>query len=159
MALKVNRTRIRLNPDYTKVIARFFNTGNDRSLMIIQQILQLENEVAETLFSSIFSEFSKHYKNIQTIFFNHFHKIQYLITDFSKVTETKKLLIGAYFTMEYSIEAAALFNPSIVEDFNQDGAGEGEKKVIVSFRATGESHISSIIFKHGVLKSKWYNTF
>jgi predicted GH43/DUF377 family glycosyl hydrolase len=152
MALKINRTRIRLNPDYTKVIPRFFNTGNERSLMIIQQILQLENDAVEALFNNIFSEFSKRYKNIQTIFFNHFHKTQHLITDRTKLTESKKLLIGAYFTMEYSIQAAALFNPSIVEDINQDGIGDGEKKVILSFRATGESHISSLIFKRGILK-------
>ena len=152
MALKVNRTRIRLNPDYTKVIPRFFNTGNERSLMIIHKILQLPNDVVETLYNNIFSEFSSRYKNIQTIFFNHFNKIQHLITHNTQVTETKKLLIGAYFTMEYSIEAAALFNPSIVEDINQDGAGKEQKKVIVSFRATGESHISSLIFKRGILK-------
>ena len=67
------------------------------------------------------------------------------------MSEYKKLLIGAYFTSEYSIEAAAFFNPSIVEDPDQTGLAEDEKRVIISFRATGEGHISSIVFRGGIL--------
>ncbi|HVX51530.1 MAG TPA: glycoside hydrolase family 130 protein, partial [Chitinophagaceae bacterium] len=66
----------------------------------------------------------------------------------------QKQLIGAYFTMEYSIEAAAFFNPSIIEDPDQSGLASGEKRVIISFRATGEGHISSIVFRTGVLDRK-----
>src|SRR5690606_12626986 len=62
-----------------------------------------------------------------------------------------KLLIGSYFTMEYSIEAAAFFNPSIVEHPDQTSLTKGQKRVIISFRATGEGHISSIVFRQGVL--------
>ena len=62
-----------------------------------------------------------------------------------------KLLIGAYFTHEYSVEAAAYFNPSIVEHPDQHGMAENEKRIIVSFRATGEGHISSIVFREGVI--------
>jgi len=56
------------------------------------------------------------------------------------------LLIGAYFTHEYSIESAAFFNPSMVEDPDQANLQEGQTRVIVSFRATGEGHISSLVF-------------
>jgi predicted GH43/DUF377 family glycosyl hydrolase len=62
-----------------------------------------------------------------------------------------KLLIGAYFTMEYSIEAAAFFNPSVVEAPDQTQLRDGEKRIILSFRATGEGHISSIVFRSAVL--------
>ncbi|WP_235934055.1 glycoside hydrolase family 130 protein [Sunxiuqinia indica] len=62
-----------------------------------------------------------------------------------------KSLIGSYFTMEYSIESAAFFNPSVVEHPDQSETGPGEKRVIISFRATGEGHISSIVFRTGVL--------
>jgi predicted GH43/DUF377 family glycosyl hydrolase len=62
-----------------------------------------------------------------------------------------KVLIGSYFTMEYSIESAAFFNPSVVEDPDQSELQTGEKRVILSFRATGEGHISSIVFRSGVL--------
>jgi predicted GH43/DUF377 family glycosyl hydrolase len=65
--------------------------------------------------------------------------------------EYMKVLIGSYFTKEYSIESAAFFNPSIVEDPYQGDLQTGEKRVILSFRATGEGHISSIVFRSGIL--------
>ena len=60
-------------------------------------------------------------------------------------------MIGSYFTMEYSIESAAFFNPSMVEHPDQSETGKGQKRVIISFRATGEGHISSIVFRTGVI--------
>ncbi len=156
MTVTVNRSNIRLNPDYRKVIPRFFNTGNERSLLMITKVLQLKEEEVDTLLNHIFIEFSSRYRNIQAIFLKHFNSIKHLIADKEPdaLAEKKKLLIGSYFTMEYSIEAAALFNPSIVEDPIQEGAGYGQIKVIVSFRATGESHISSLVFKRGTLDEK-----
>ena len=67
------------------------------------------------------------------------------------LSETKKSLIGAYFTMEYSIESAALFNPSIVPHPDQSNLAKGSLRFIMSLRATGEGHISSIVFRSGVL--------
>ncbi len=153
MTLIVTRSNIRLNPDYKKVIPRYFNTGNERSLLIINKVVQMEDKDAETLLSDILIEFSKRYKNIQSVFLKHFNLTKHLLPagEQHNLSEEKKLLIGSYFTMEYSIEAAALFNPSIVEDPDQHGAGVGQKKVIVSFRATGESHISSLVFRQGSL--------
>ena len=153
MSLTVSRSNIRINPDYKKVIARFLNTGNDRSLLIINDVLKLTHPQAEVLLGDIFIDFNNRYSNIRIIFLRHFNLIKYLLTDeqLKGLTEERKLLLGAYFTMEYSIEAAALFNPSVVEDPDQSGTAAGHKKVIVSFRATGESHISSMVFKRGVL--------
>lgn len=71
--------------------------------------------------------------------------------DLDSLSQSKQLLIGAYFTSEYSIESAAFFNPSMVEDPDQTGLMEGQKRVIISFRATGEGHISSVVFRGGVL--------
>lgn len=153
MAITVKRSPVKLNPDHTKVIPRFFNTGNERSLVLINRVLQMTEEIAEKLVNDVNKEFSSRYKNIQTIFLKHFSLIRYLLTDndINALSETKKLLIGAYFTMEYSIEAAALFNPSIIEAPDQSDAADGQKKIVVSLRATGESHISSIVFKQGTL--------
>ena len=67
------------------------------------------------------------------------------------VNQSRKALIGSYFTMEYSIESAAFFNPSIVEDPDQSELGTDEKRVIFSFRATGEGHISSIVFRSAII--------
>jgi predicted GH43/DUF377 family glycosyl hydrolase len=153
MKLHVNRINIRVNPDFKKVIPRFFNTGDQRSHTLISKILEMPDNEANNLLQQIFDEFSARYKNIQAIFVKHFELIKHLLPekDLLVLSNEKKLLIGSYFTMEYAIEAAALFNPSIVEDPDQSGAAPGEKNVIISFRATGESHISSLIFKRGKL--------
>lgn len=154
MCLVLTRLPIRLIPDYKKVIPRFFNPGNERSLLLIKRIMQISNVTAANLLESILNEFSNRYKNVRNIFSQHFERINSLIDEEERscLTEEKRLLIGAYLTMEYSFEAAAIFNPSVVEDPDQSGINANEKKVIISFRATGESHISSLVFKSAVLK-------
>ena len=71
--------------------------------------------------------------------------------NYSGLSKERKMLIGSYCTMEYSIESAAFFNPSIVEDVDQLYLEKGEKRIIISFRATGEGHISSIVFRRAIL--------
>ena len=134
MKLSVHRLNIRLVPDFTKVIPRFFNTGNDRSKKLIDKVIQMPEKEAVQLVTQVIDEFSLRYHNIRAIFTRHYGLVNNLVpvnNGFS-LSENKKLLIGSYFTMEYSIEAAALFNPSVVEDPDQSGAGPGEKKVIIS---------------------------
>lgn len=111
-----------------------------------------EMETVEML-NHVLDEFSPRYKDINSIFLKHFYMIKHLLDEqeLNMLTPERKLLLGSYFTMEYSIEAAALFNPSIVEDPDQSGIADGEKKVILSFRATGENHLSSLTFKRGRL--------
>jgi predicted GH43/DUF377 family glycosyl hydrolase len=112
----------------------------------------MEEAEAALLVKNICSDFCDGYRNIESIFTDHFNLTKYLVPANSEpLSWDKKLLIGSYFTMEYSIEAAALFNPSIVEHPDQRGAGPGQKKVIISLRATGESHISSLVFRQGLL--------
>ncbi|WP_227009120.1 glycoside hydrolase family 130 protein [Christiangramia fulva] len=100
-------------------------------------------------------EFSSRHRNISKIFFKHCNNIRGIIekmqVDFEALSDERKMLIGSYCTMEYSLESAAFFNPSIIEDFDQSYLEKGEKRVILSFRATGEGHISSIVFRRGIL--------
>src|SRR5687768_12149304 len=149
MKLQVKRINIRLNPDVKKVIPRFFNTGNERSLSLINKVIQLSDQEANDLFLQVYKEFCDRYQNIAVIFEKHYEFVMHLLPENDRLTisKDKKLLIGSYFTMEYSLEHAALFNPSIVEDPDQSGTGPGELNVILSFRATGEGHVSSLIFK------------
>jgi predicted GH43/DUF377 family glycosyl hydrolase len=153
MKTPITRLNLRLNPDFKKVIARFFNTGNERSTQLIRRILSMSADEVNAVLTGVLSEFSNRYRDIQAIFLNHFALIEHLLTveELDSISTEARLLLGSYFTMEYSIQAAALFNPSIVEDPDQSGTTEGELKVIISFRATGESHISSVIFKRGKL--------
>ena len=149
----IKRFPLKLNPDYKKVIPRFFNPGENRSKKIIIKILEMPEDQVKLVLQNVLSEFSSRHKKISEIFIKHFELIEYLIPldGYSLMTRERMLLLGSYFTMEYSFQAAALFNPSIVESPDQTGVETGEKKVIISFRATGESHISSLIFKKGTL--------
>lgn len=75
---------------------------------------------------------------------------RHLLTD-TPLSENRRLLIGAYFTQEYALESAALFNPSIVWHRDQSGLAAGSRRFALSLRATGEGHISSITFRSGVV--------
>src|SRR5690606_10709712 len=129
------------------------NAGDERSRMLIDRILALDPADSAEMLRHVLEEFSGHYKDVTTIFTRHFERIRRLLTPEEEATLSPdtKLLIGSYFTMEYSLEAAALFNPSIVEAPDQSGTKPGEKNVIVSFRAVGEGHISSLVFRRGKL--------
>ena len=113
-----------------------------------------ENQVSISLEHTL-REFAARHRNISRVFSKHCSNIQGLIEemeiDFGALSDDRKMLIGSYFTMEYAIESAAFFNPSIVEDFDQAFLEKGEKRIIISFRATGEGHISSIVFRRGIL--------
>jgi predicted GH43/DUF377 family glycosyl hydrolase len=148
--LQISRRKTKIIPDFKKVIPRFFNTGNERAKQLIERVLAMPDQAAEQLLNEVLQEFADRYLDIHLIFDRHYQQVQHLLPEGSTTPE-KKALIGSYFTMEYAIEAAALFNPSIVEDPNQAGLLPGQKRVILSFRATGESHLSSLVFRGGLL--------
>jgi predicted GH43/DUF377 family glycosyl hydrolase len=127
-----------------------------RANTIIQRILDLSKQEVNLALNEVLKDFSKRHRNISKIFEKNFEDIYHVLASETPVSQDslsleKKLLIGAYFTSEYAIEAAAFFNPSIVEDPSQGNLEEGQKRVIVSFRAIGEGHISSIVFRSGVI--------
>jgi len=155
MQVAVNRKDINFLPDVTRVIARFLYTNDTRAISIIQLVLGMSEKEASDVLNPILRDYSMRHRNISKIFEKHFNNIVHLFKNLKidprTFDNTQKLLIGAYFTMEYSIEAAAFFNPSMVAHPDQSETGEGEKRVILSFRATREGHISSIVFRTGLL--------
>ncbi len=145
------KEHIDFKPDNSRVITKFFTPGsNNRIYNIIGRILTLSKEQLNTVLNETIERFKNRHRDIKRIFKNNFDKIN-SEGDLSMLALEQKLLIGAYFTMEYSIEAAALFNPSIVPDPFQNGTKKDELKVIISFRAVGEGHISSIVFSEGLI--------
>ncbi|TDE27288.1 MULTISPECIES: glycoside hydrolase family 130 protein [Flavobacterium] len=155
MRVPVIRKNIIFTPDSKRVVARYFMNGDQRTQQMVSRIMILdEKQVIETLEHTL-REFARRHRNISSIFFKHCEKIRGIIEgmqiDYDGLSQERKMLIGSYCTMEYAIESAAIFNPSIVEDFDQSDLEEGEKRVIISFRATGEGHISSIVFRRGIL--------
>ncbi|MDD4921104.1 MAG: glycoside hydrolase family 130 protein [Bacteroidales bacterium] len=155
MQVAVNRKNIKFIPDASRVIARFFYTDDERAINIIRFVLQMSENESHLALSQVLRDYSLRHRNITRIFEKHFNHIALLFVQLKIDTElldfTQKILIGSYFTMEYSIDSAAFFNPSIIEHPDQTETGDGEKRVIMSFRATGEGHISSIVFRTGVL--------
>src|ERR1700760_2372109 len=155
MKLAVERKPVRVNPDSKRVIARFFFNGNDRAKEVIERVMAISEDEAFSIISPILQEYSKRHRNITRVLNRHCSKLKPLIAelaiDYDKLTVYRKLLIGSYFTHEYSIESAAFFNPSIVDDPDQGELKEGEKRVIISFRAVGEGHISSITFRRALI--------
>ena len=156
MSLTIKRKPNKFSPDFTRVIARFFMPGQlDRAESIIRKVVNLPDESVLLTLNQVLRNFSKRHRNISKTFKNHFNKIEYAFDKINinpkSLSLERKLLIGSYFTMEYSIESAAFFNPSLVEHPDQSGLEEGQKRVIASFRATGEGHISSIVFRCGII--------
>ncbi len=156
MSTTIVRKPILFASDSKRVIARFFYPGPEsRVLSIIGMVNDMPDEAAKLTLNQSLRDFSSRHRNISRIFQKHFIRMRDMINgrggDVESLPDYKKLLIGAYFTSEYSIESAAFFNPSIVEDPDQSGLQFGEKRVIISFRATGEGHISSIVFRGGIL--------
>ena len=156
MSTTVHRKSIRFYSDPKRVIVRFFFPGPEsRVQSIIQKVVEMPDEAAHLSLNRTLRDFSSRHRNISKIFHKHFERVHDIMNgrvgDLGNISVNKKLLIGAFFSSEYSIESAAFFNPSMVEDPDQTGLQEGQKRVIISFRATGEGHISSIAFRGGIL--------
>jgi len=148
----VKRKKTKINRDVSRVITRLY-IPNDKTriLKIITRVTDLSESVAEVLLAEILISFSDRHKNIKKVLLNHFDEASGNFSERDSISETRKLLIGAYFTMEYSIESAALFNPSMVLHPDQSHLPDGHMRFVMSLRATGEGHISSIVFRSVVI--------
>ena len=156
MAINITRLPIHFNPDPKRVIVRFFMPGGEvRAKKIIKRIFLLSEDDSLQVLNQTLRDFSSRHRNITRVFLKHYERVSFLFKeleiDIKSISKERKLLIGAYFTHEYSIESAAFFNPSMIEDPDQSHLEEGQKRVIVSFRATGEGHVSSIGFRGAIL--------
>ncbi len=150
--LKINRKAIKIVGDTSRVITRpHFPDDKDRISRIIQRILSLSTAEAEKLMARIMTDFAGRHEDMGHIFERRLHAVKAYLPRDASVGDLQKSLIGAYFTKEYAIESAALFNPSIVAHPDQRHLEKGSLRFIMSLRATGEGHISSIVFRSGVL--------
>jgi predicted GH43/DUF377 family glycosyl hydrolase len=120
-------------------------------LRILARIAQLTEEEVDVQLAQVMAEFHDRHQNPKSFFERRFNALRdHLPTD-APLTENRHLLIGAYFTQEYALESAALFNPSIVWHPNQANLPEGSRRFAMSLRAVGEGHISSIVFRSGTI--------
>ncbi len=149
------RQGISITPDKTRVLLRPFIPGSaDRMKNILGRIMELSDAETQRVFEGVLGEFHDRHRDVKGFFEWRFNQVKPLLPSKFKLSETKRLLIGSYFTCEYSLEAAALFNPSIVPHPDQSRLEPGSIRFIMSLRATGEGHISSIEFRSGTINRR-----
>jgi predicted GH43/DUF377 family glycosyl hydrolase len=152
MPVPVHRLPIKLEPDPTRVITRYFCPGDlKRAREIIERVLTFPTEEIDKSLAALEQSFSASHPDLSEIFEEHFQQVHAAIPVDSKLTQTQRWFIGACFTMEYAIESVALFNPSIVPALIQEGVPAGGIRFVMSLRAIGEGHLSSIVFRTGVI--------
>jgi predicted GH43/DUF377 family glycosyl hydrolase len=149
--IDVNRSTVILDPDRTHVLARPFRLMSDqRSSKISARVMALPESEVHTLLAGVRAEFGDRQVKIDEFLRRRFDAVSSLING-RPLSEERKLLLGGYFTHEYSLEAAALFNPSMVPHPDQSDVPPGSLRFILSLRATAEGHVSSIAFRSGML--------
>jgi len=150
--MEIEKTHFILKPDPKKVLLRSFEPATENQLInIIARIINLsEDEVIKEI-EKINKEFKSRHRNITEFFLKRFHQVSEYVDGSLKLSKVRQMLIGASFCMEYSFESSALFNPAMVWHPDQSNLPAGSKRFIMSLRATGEGHISSIVFRAGVL--------
>jgi predicted GH43/DUF377 family glycosyl hydrolase len=150
--LHVQRTTTILRPDQTRVLLRPFNPGDSQRVgRIIARIMSLPERRVGPLLDEVAAEFSQRHQQIRKLFLERFQEVGDLLLTDEELSEQRQMLIGSYFLAEYSLESAALFNPSIVQHPDQSNLAPGALRFILSLRATGEGHISSLTFRTGII--------
>ncbi|MFQ5412633.1 MAG: glycosidase, partial [Phycisphaerae bacterium] len=143
---------LRLEADPRRVIARLFVPGDaDRVRAIADRVLAMDEQAVTNKLNHVMGDFGARHKYLERVFQSHFEAVSGALKNGRALSHERRMLIGAYFTKEYSIESVALFNPSLVPHPDQAGLAPGETRFVMSLRACGEGHISSIEFRGGVI--------
>jgi len=151
-SIHITRTTIALRPDPSRVLLRPFRPGYvQRTRRIVARILSLAESQVIPLLNEVLTQFSARHPKIGDAFLQRFEQVNKLLALDGELSPSRKLLIGSCFVCEFSLEAAALFNPSIVPHPDQSGVPPDGLRFILSLRATGEGHVSSITFRTGMI--------
>ena len=156
--IEVIHTHMRLQADASRVVVRPFHIPIDpanphagRAGRIVRQVMALDASQAERVLQLVFKDFEARHWQTRSVFNQRYDQIAHALGLNGSITAVQRELIGAYFCHEYSYAAAALMNPSIVLHPDQTGLSPGSHRVVMSLRAVGEGHISSIAFREGIL--------
>ncbi len=157
----VTRQALYLRPDPGRVILRPFKpateprefspTDKTRANHIVNRVLELNPEAADRQLAEVLENFQGRHRNLLAILEARAAEMEVAFRVHTVFTRTQRLLVGACFMHEYSFEAVALFNPSIVAHPDQSGVPRGACRFILSLRAVGEGHVSSLTFRTGVI--------
>ena len=157
----LNRQSLYLRPDPARVVVRPFKpateprdlnpTDKARANHIVERVLRLDAEASAQQLREVLENFAGRHRNLLDIFESRATEMEDALEPHAQLNKTQRGLIGAYFLSEYSFEASALFNPSIVRHPDQTGAPEHGCRFILSLRAVGEGHVSSLTFRSGTI--------
>src|SRR5438128_5185962 len=157
----LNRQALYLRPDPARVIVRPFKpateprdlnpTDKTRANHIVERVLKLDSKTAASQRDDVLENFQGRHRNLLETFESRADEMEEALAAHGTFSEVQRQLIGAYFMHEYSFEASALFNPSIVPHPDQSGIPAGSLRFILSLRAVGEGHVSSLTFRAGTI--------
>jgi predicted GH43/DUF377 family glycosyl hydrolase len=160
----LERQPLLLRPDATRVVVRLFRpsteprdlnpTDKTRANLIVDRVLALDKDSVSRQLAEILESFKSRHRNLLRLFEARADEMEEAFAAHATFTTMQRQLVGAYFLQEYSFEAAALFNPSIVAHPDQTGAPPGGLRFILSLRAVGEGHISSLTFRSGSITAE-----
>jgi len=152
MSVNVRRLPIQLLPDSSRVITRYFGLGEENRIRdVVGRLLAVPETAVTDLVAKLERDFQPIHPNIDDVFLEHYEAVKHHIPVNGPISDGRRRFIGASFTMEYAIECAALFNPSMVPAIEQENVPPGSVRFVMSLRATGEGHISSIVFRRGLV--------
>jgi predicted GH43/DUF377 family glycosyl hydrolase len=157
----INRRALYLRPDPARVIVRPFKptteprdlnpTDKTRANHIVERVLNLDPQAAASQLADVLENFQGRHRNLLKTFERRADEMEEALLAHCTFSEVQRQLLGAYFLHEYSFEASALFNPSIVPHPDQSGIPNGSLRFILSLRAVGEGHVSSLTFRAGAI--------
>ncbi len=157
--LRISETR--LHADHSRVVLRPFHLGwqartadGNRALKLVEDIARLSEEAAKAEYDHVCHDFLERHWQTEQMFLERYAEVEETLDlDPGSYSELRKKLIGSYFCHEYTYAAAALMNPSIVPHPDQSGMSEDSCRFVMSLRAVGEGHISSIAFREGIMEA------
>jgi len=157
--LDVYNHELRLYADPSRVVVRPFHlswqangSGPSRAQRLVDEVLEMDNSAARAQLELVLRDFEERHWQTRRVFMTRYEEIrEQLKLDTGDIGDDKRQLIGAYFCHEYSYAAAALMNPSVVAHFDQSGMPKGSQRILMSLRAVGEGHISSVSFREGII--------
>ena len=157
----LNRQALYLRPDPARVIVRPFKpateprdlnpTDKTRANHIVDRVLALDSDAVALQLADVLENFEGRHRNLLETFEARADEMEQALAKHGAFSKSQRQLVGAYFLNEYSFEASALFNPSIVPHPDQSGVREGAVRFILSLRAIGEGHVSSLTFRTGTI--------
>lgn len=154
----MTRTDVTVEPDPSRVLARLFVPGHElvlntesRAAGVLTRILGLPEETVSATLGRVLERYSGRHRDLAGVLLAHYEQFAHRVPDAARLTDDRRRLIGAWFTSEFSIEGAAVLNPSAVEHPDQDDLPSGARRFVLSVRGVGEGHLSCLEFRTGVV--------